>query len=100
MARPRPGAAAGSFHRILEQRLAVLGGIGRIEDEVLADRDHIGREVLGAAPRIVALCPRIFRPARPSTAPPRSGRGDGQPLAAHLPLLQQQAEDFEHDAAR
>ena len=54
------------FTELVEQRLAVLGGeLGKLEDEVLADRDHIGREALGPlAARAVALCPRIRRPAQ------------------------------------
>ena len=36
------------FTELVEQRLAALGGeLGKLEDEVLADRDHVGREALG-----------------------------------------------------
>jgi len=53
------------FAAIVEQRLAVLGGeLGKIEDEVLADRDHIGREVLGPLRRELSRYAREFSALR------------------------------------
>jgi zinc transporter len=93
------------FTELVEQRLAVLGGeLGRIEDEVLADRDHIGREVLGPLRRELSRYAREFSALRGAIYRATTARGVtsgaalGSPLVAHLPALQQQAEDFERDA--
>ena len=93
-----------SFAVIVEQRLAVLGTeLGKIEDEVLADRDHIGREVLGPLRRELSRHAREFSALRGAVYRATTARGvtgaAGSPLAEHLPALQQQAEDFERDAA-
>ena len=89
------------FTELVEQRLAVLGGeLGGIEDEVLADRDHIGREVLGPLRRELSRYAREFSALRGAIHRAGSAKNAplGSPLAAHLPALQQQAEDFERDA--
>jgi zinc transporter len=89
------------FTGIVEQRLAVLGGeLGKIEDEVLADRDHIGREVLGPLRRELSRYAREFSALRGAVYRATAIRGAAltSPLAEHLPALQQQAEDVERDA--
>jgi zinc transporter len=90
------------FSTLVEQRLAVLGGeLGKIEDEVLADRDHIGREVLGPLRRELSRYAREFSALRGAIYRATAIRGAAlsSPLAEHLPVLQQQAEDVERDAA-
>jgi zinc transporter len=90
------------FATIVERRLAVLGGeLGKIEDEVLADRDHIGREVLGPLRRELSRYAREFSALRGAVYRATAVRGAvlSSPLAMHLPALQQQAEDLERDAA-
>src|SRR6185312_12306221 len=53
------------FTELVEQRLAVLGGeLGKLEDEVLADRDHIGREALGPLRRELSRYAREFSALR------------------------------------
>ena len=89
------------FTELVEQRLAVLGReLGQVEDAVLADRDHIGREVLGPLRRELTRYAREFSALR--AAIHRAGTvrdaATASPLMAHLPALQQQAEDFERDA--
>jgi zinc transporter len=89
------------FTTMVEQRLAVLGGeLGKIEDEVLADRDHIGREVLGPLRRELSRYAREFSALRGAVYRATTVRGAmmTSPLVEHLPSLQQQAEDFERDA--
>jgi zinc transporter len=89
------------FTTLVEQRLAVLGGeLGKIEDEVLADRDHIGREVLGPLRRELSRYAREFAALRSAVYRATTVRGAilASPLVEHLPALQQQAEDFERDA--
>jgi zinc transporter len=89
------------YTAIVEQRLAVLGGeLGKIEDEVLADRDHIGREVLGPLRRELSRYAREFSALRGAVYRATAGRGAAlsSPLAGHLPGLQQLAEDVERDA--
>jgi Mg2+ and Co2+ transporter CorA len=91
-----------AFATMVERRLAVLSGeLGRIEDEVLADRDHIGREVLGPLRRELSRYAREFSALRGAVYRATAMRGAAlaSPLAAHLPALQQQAEDMERDAA-
>jgi len=90
------------FTTIVEQRLAVLRGeLGKIEDEVLADRDHIGREVLGPLRRELSRYAREFSALRSAIYRATAIRGAAlsSPLTEHLPTLQQQAEDVERDAA-
>ena len=90
------------FFDLVEQRLAVLSGeLGKIEDEVLADRDHIGREVLGPLRRELSRYAREFSALRGAVYRATTARGAtlGSPLVEHLPALQQQAEDLERDAA-
>jgi len=90
------------FITIVEQRLAVLSGeLAKIEDEVLADRDHIGREALGPLRRELSRYAREFSSLRSAIYRATTVRGAamGSPLVEHLPALQQQAEDFERDAA-
>ena len=87
---------------MVEQRLAVLGGeLGKIEDEVLADRDHIRREVLGPLRRELSRYAREFSALRGAAYRATTVRGAAltSPLVEHLPTLQQQAEDLERDAA-
>jgi len=89
------------FTGLVEQRLAVLGGdLGKIEDEVLADRDHIGREVLGPLRRELSRYSREFSALRGAIYRATAIRGAAltSPLAEHLPALQQQAEGVERDA--
>lgn len=89
------------FIEIVERRLGVLGGeLGKIEDEVLADRDHIGREALGPVRRELSRYAREFGALRSAIYRATTVRGAvvSSPLTEHLPALQQQAEDFERDA--
>ena len=66
------------FTDLVEQRLAVLGGeLGRIEDEVLADRDHIGREVLGPLRRELSRYAREFAALRGAIHRATAGAGRG-----------------------
>jgi zinc transporter len=90
------------FTGLVEQRLVVLGvELGRIEDEVLADRDHIGRDVLGPLRRELSRYAREFAALRGAIHRAMSARYvvQGGPLLEQLPHLQQEAEDFERDAA-
>ena len=90
------------FFALIEHRLATLGGeLGRIEDEVLADRDHIGREVLGPLRRELSRHAREFAALRGAVYRATTVRGAAMssPLAEHLPAVHQQAEDMERDAA-
>ena len=90
------------FTELVEQRLAVLGGeLGRLEDEVLADRDHIGREALGPLRRELSRYAREFAALRSAIHRATAARGAAHsgPLMEYLPDMQQQAEDFERDAA-
>ena len=90
------------FSALVEQRLAVLGTeLGKIEDEVLADRDHIGREVLGPLRRELSRYAREFSALRGAIYRATAIRGAalGSPLAERLPAMQSQAEDVERDAA-
>ncbi|MFO1247350.1 MAG: CorA family divalent cation transporter [Alphaproteobacteria bacterium] len=61
------------FTGLVEQRLVVLGSeLGRIEDEVLADRDHIGRDVLDPGGASCRVMPASSPPcAAPCTGPCR-----------------------------
>ena len=89
------------FTDLVEQRLAVLGGeLGKLEDEVLADRDHIGREALGPLRRELSRYAREFSALRSAIHRATMVRGASlsSPLAEYLPALQQQAEDFDRDA--
>ncbi len=90
------------FTDLVEQRLSVLSiELGKLEDEVLADRDHIGREALGPLRRELSRYAREFAALRSAIHRATTARGAslGSPLAEYLPALQQQAEDFERDAA-
>ncbi len=90
------------FVGLVEQRLVALGSeLGRIEDEVLADRDHIGRDVLGPLRRELSRYAREFSALRGAIHRAMSARYvvQGGPLLEQLPLLLQEAEDFERDAA-
>lgn len=90
------------FTDLVEQRLAVLGGeLGKLEDEVLADRDHIGREALGPLRRELSRYAREFASLRSAIHRATTARGASlsSPLTEYLPALQQQVEDFERDAA-
>jgi zinc transporter len=82
--------------------LVALGSeLARIEDEVLADRDHIGRDVLGPLRRELSRYAREFSALRGAIHRAMSARYvvQGGPLLEQLPLLLQEAEDFERDAA-
>ena len=90
------------FTDLVEQRLAVLGvELGKLEDEVLADRDHIGREALGPLRRELSRYAREFAALRSAIHRATAARGAAHsgPLMEYLPGMQQQAEDFERDAA-
>lgn len=90
------------FFDLVEHRLGMLGrDLGRIEDEVLADRDHIGREVLGPLRRELSRHAREFSALRGAIYRATTARGAilSSPLTELLPALHQQAEDLERDAA-
>ncbi|HKU54432.1 MAG TPA: CorA family divalent cation transporter [Rhizomicrobium sp.] len=90
------------FFDLVEHRLGMLGrDLGRIEDEVLADRDHIGREVLGPLRRELSRYAREFSALRGAIYRATTARGAtlSSPLTELLPALHQQAEDLERDAA-
>jgi zinc transporter len=90
------------FTDLVEQRLATLGGeLGKLEDDVLADRDHIGREALGPLRRELSRYAREFAALRGAVHRALTARGASlsSPLTEYLPALQQQVEDFERDAA-
>jgi zinc transporter len=90
------------FVGIVERRLAVLSTeLGRIEDDVLADREHVGRDVLGPLRRELSRYAREFAALRGAIHRALSARYvvQGGPLLEQLPLLLQEAEDFERDAA-
>jgi len=90
------------FFDLVEHRLGMLGrDLGRIEDEVLADRDHIGREVLGPLRRELSRYAREFSALRGAIYRATTMRGAALsgPLTELLPALHQQAEDLERDAA-
>ncbi len=68
---------------------------------MLADRDHIGRDVLGPLRRELSRYAREFSALRGAIHRALSARYvvQGGPLLEQLPLLLQEAEDFERDAA-
>ena len=64
------------FTDLVEQRLSVLGvELGRLEDEVLADRDHIGREALGPLRRELSRYAREFAALRSAIHRATTARG-------------------------
>lgn len=90
-----------AFIAAVEQRLQFLShDLGHVEDEVLADRADIGQARLGPLRRELSRYAREFaglsRAIHRATA--RRHAADS-PLAAHLPLLLQEVEDVERDAA-
>jgi zinc transporter len=89
------------FASLVEARLVVLAGeLGRIEDEVLADRFTDQRK-LGSLRRELSRYAREFSGLRSAVHRAMSARHGGlsnSPLLEHLPLLMQDAEDFDRDA--
>ena len=90
------------FATLFEARLVVLQAeLGRIEDEVLANRFADNR-ALGVLRRELSRYAREFSGLRSAIHRATSARHGGKsnsPLLEHLPLLMQDAEDFAHDAA-
>ncbi len=89
-----------AYVEIVESRLVELGAeLNRIEDRVLADRSGLEELPLGPVRRELSRYHREFAGLR--SAIHRAGisrlTGDN-PLSPHLPLMQQDAEDFERDA--
>lgn len=87
------------FIALVEQRLAVLGReLGRIEDAVLADREQGGAK-LGPLRRELSRYAREFSSLRSAIHRATGARNvvAASPLLEHLPLLLQEAEDFERD---
>jgi zinc transporter len=91
----------GHFAALVEARLVVLAAeLGRIEDEVLADR-FTGQRKLGGLRRELSRYAREFSGLRGAVHRAMSVRHGGlsnSPLLQHLPLLMQDAEDFDRDA--
>jgi zinc transporter len=89
------------FAALVEARLVVLAAeLGRIEDEVLADR-FIDQRKLGSLRRELSRYAREFSGLRGAVHRAMSARHGGlsnSPLLEHLPLLMQDAEDFDRDA--
>jgi len=84
---------------LIEQRLAVLAReLGRIEDQVLADRAD-GAAALGPLRRELSRHAREFSSLRSAIHRATSARNvvHTSPLLEHLPLMLQEAEDFERD---
>ncbi|HEY0267191.1 MAG TPA: CorA family divalent cation transporter [Rhizomicrobium sp.] len=90
------------FVEIVEQRLSTLSmDLGRIEDDVLADRDHVGRDALSPLRREISRHAREFSGLRSAIHRVLGTRHvvEASPLLARLPQVLQEAEDFERDAA-
>jgi zinc transporter len=90
------------YGELIEARLGVLGReLDRIEDAVLADREGIDGLPLGPLRRELSRHTREFAGLRSAIQRAVSGRRGpaAGPLAAHLPLLLQEAEDLGRDAA-
>jgi len=90
------------FALMVEHRLGVLSSeLGKIEDEVLADRDNISREALGPLRRELSRYSREFSALRGTIYRATAVRAAAlsSPMAERLPALQQRAEDVERDAA-
>ena len=89
------------FAALVEQRLITLAAeLGRIEDEVLADR-FIDNRALGALRRELSRYAREFSGLRSAIHRAMSARHGGMtnsPLLEHLPVLMQDVEDFDRDA--
>ncbi len=90
------------FAALVEARLVVLAAdLGRIEDEVLADRFTDNRE-LGALRRELSRYAREFSGLRAAVHRALSARHGGltnSPLLEYLPAVMQEVEDFDRDAA-
>lgn len=90
------------FAALVEARMVALQAeLGRIEDEVLADRFTDNR-ALGALRRELSRYAREFsglRSAIHRAMSTRHGGLTGSPLLEHLPVLMQDVEDFDRDAA-
>lgn len=90
------------FAALVEARLVTLAAeLGRIEDAVLADR-FSDTKALGALRRELSRYGREFSGLRAAVHRAMSARHGGltnSPLLEHLPLLMQDAEDFDRDAA-
>lgn len=89
------------FAALVEARLLTLGTeLGRIEDEVLADRFTDNR-ALGALRRELSRYAREFSGLKSALHRAMSARHGGltqSPLLEHLPPLMQDVEDFDRDA--
>ena len=90
------------FAALVEARLVSLAAeLGRIEDAVLADR-YNDTKALGSLRRELSRYAREFSGLRAAVHRAMSARHGGltnSPLLEHLPLLLQDAEDFDRDAA-
>lgn len=90
------------FAALVEARMVTLAAeLGRIEDEVLADRFTDNR-ALGALRRELSRYAREFSGLRSAIHRALSARHGGMtnsPLLEHLPVLMQDVEDFDRDAA-
>ncbi len=90
------------YAELLEKRLAVLASsLDHIEDLVLADKEGFERLPLGPARRELSRHHRELASLRSAILRAASGRNGPShgPLPAHLPLLLQETEDLERDAA-
>lgn len=90
-----------AFIALVEQRLQLLSrDLGHVEDEVLADRADIGQRHLGPMRRELSRYAREFAGLSRAIHRATARRHEAaSPLAAHLPLLLQEVEDVERDAA-
>jgi zinc transporter len=90
------------FAALVEARMVALAAeLGRIEDEVLADRFTDNR-TLGALRRELSRYAREFSGLKSAIHRAMSARHGGMtnsPLLEHLPPLMQDVEDFDRDAA-
>lgn len=90
------------FVEIVEQRLSTLSlELGKVEDEVLADRDDTAREALSPLRREISRHAREFSSLRSAIGRVLGARHvvQGSPLLERLPQALQETEDFERDAA-
>ena len=89
-----------AYAMIVETRLVELGAqLDKIEDRVLADRSGLDRLPLGPLRRELSRHYREFASLRSAIHRAGFARLTGEnPLASHLPLMHQNAEDFERDA--
>ncbi len=102
-------APADAFVRVVEHYIEVVEDrlthltqqLDHIEDVVLSDRDDIDPTGLGPVRRELSRYHREFLSLRGAFTRAVNARGShaSSPIAAHLPMLAQAAEDFDRDAA-